>query len=266
VWKGGILMKKHNLLIIVLIIILLFGAYNFFSLKQRESFVNELFMANLSEVQAGFASDYSKLNENDKIFNYMKASSNLHTAVSILDSTSYADIENHIELSNALNELYFYMTNFDTVNSRWKDVGKKSELINKYLHYIITDPNDKKSCNELSRLANNLSLGVEDVLINYEGNSENWHVDYKIDGNEHSHNTYYTFKYTGKDGSLVKRVKYSIDTRNEGEEGEFSMDKTKVYTGKLKIPSGFPKATDRDMLVKLEWNGKKESLILNKSK
>ena len=259
-------MKKKHLLIIALIISLIFGAYNFLSLKQQEKTANKLFLFNLSETQSCFDGDYSKLNENEKKYYYIKAASNLYTALNILNSTSYANIENRNELFNAIYELNSCISENNTTNSRWKAVTEKSKLINKYLHYIIINPNDKSNCKALSRLANNLRLDIEDILINYEGKSPNWAVGYKIDGTENSHETYYTFKYTGKDGNLVKDVKYSIDTTNEGESGEFKNDNSKVHTGKLKLTAGLPKATDRDMLVKIEWNGKKESLILKKSK
>jgi len=260
-------MKKQNLLIIALIISLLFGTYSFFSLKQREKTANELFKYTLSQAQFCFAQDYTKMkDDDDKNYYYKLAASNLYTALSIVDLTSYGKRENHNELISAINELYFCMTEINTTNSRWKAVTEKRVAIYKYLTYIGIDPNDKNSYDSLSRLANNLRLGVEDVVINYEGTSQNWYVGYKIDGNENSHNTYYTFKYTGKEGNLVKDVKYSIDTRNEGEEGEFKMDNAMVHTGKLILPTGFPKSTDRDMIVKIEWNGKKESLILEKSK
>jgi len=146
--------------------------------------------------------------------------------------------------------------------TRWKAVTVKSELIYKYLHYIIINPSDKDTSLALYKLTNNLVLNVENAVINYQGTSSNWTVNYKIDGTKYAHETYYTFKYTGKDGSLLKEVKYSIDTNNEGENGEFIMEKTMVHNGKLRLTSGFPKPGDRDMIVKLEWNGKKESLIL----
>ncbi|MBW9144776.1 hypothetical protein KTC92_15335 [Clostridium sp. CM027] len=259
-------MKKKHLLIIALIISLIFGAYNFLSLKQQEKTATELFISSLSQTQTCFAQDYSKLNENEKKYYYIKAASNLHTALNLLNSTSYANVENSNELFNAINELNSCISENNTTNSRWKAVTEKRELIYNYLHYIVINPNDKSNCKALSRLANNLRLDIEDVLINYEGKSPNWAVGYKIDGNENSHDTYYTFKYTGINGKLVKDVKYSIDTYNEGESGEFKNHNSKVHAGILKLTAGLPKATDRDMLVKIEWNGKKESLILKKSK
>jgi hypothetical protein len=256
--------KKHHLLITVLVISLLFGAYNFFSLKQQKKVADELFIFSLSQAQAGFALDYSKLDDNDKIFYYIKASSDLNTALHTLNFTSYANIENRQELSRALSELYLYMTELDTVTSRWKTVAGKSELIYNCLHYIVINPNDKKNCEALFKLANNLRLNVENVVINYEATSPDWAVEYKIDGTVYSHDTYYTFKYIGNDADLVKDVNYSFDSSNEGEDGKFILDKTKVYTGKLKLTAGFPKSTDRDITVKIEWNGKKELLTLKK--
>ncbi|MGH4122910.1 MAG: hypothetical protein ACREV6_08280 [Clostridium sp.] len=259
-------MKKQKLLILALIISLVFGTYSFFSLNQREKTANELFKYTLSQAQFCFAGDYTIMKDDEKNHYYIMAASNLYTALSIEDLTSYGKSENHNELISAIKELYYCMTETNTTNSRLKAITEKRVDIYKYLTCIVKDPNDKNSYDALSRLSNNLRLGVEDVVINYEGTSDNWHVGYKIDGNEYSHDTYYTFKYTGKEGNLVKDVKYSIDTRSEGEEGEFSMDNTMVHTGKLILPTGFPKSTDRDMIVKIEWNGKKESLILKKSK
>ncbi|GCD12522.1 hypothetical protein [Clostridium tagluense] len=259
-------MKKQNLLILALIISLLFGTYSFFSLKRREKTANELFKYTLSQSQFCFAQDYTIMKDDEKNYYYRLAASNLYTALSIVDLTSYGNNGKNNELTSAINELYCCMTEINTNDSRWKAVTEKRVAIYKYLTYISDNPNDKNSCDALSRLSNNLCLGVEDVVINYEGTSDNWHVGYKIDGNENSHDTYYTFKYTGKEVNLVKDVKYSIDTRSEGEEGEFSMDSTMVHTGKLILPTGFPKSTDRDMIVKIEWNGKEESLILKKSK
>lgn len=72
------------------------------------------------------------------------------------------------------------MNDFDRVKDRWKGVSENRNLINKYLHYIVINPND---------------------------------------------------------------VNYSIDSSNEGEEGKFIIDNTKVHTGKLKFTVGMPKST-----------------------
>lgn len=253
-------MKKQHLLILALIISLMFGVYNFFSLKNQEKAANESFIYNLEQAQASFGVDYSKMEEHSKNEYFTNASSNLHTALGLLRFTSYGGVENNNqELVNALYNLSSCMIE---PTPRWKAVNEKSELIYKYLHYIIINPNDKNNCQALSKLANNLVLNVENAVLNYEGKSPNWTVDYKIEGTKYAHDTYYTFKYTGEDGSKVKKVKYSIDTNNEGEEDKFEMEDNMVHTGKLKLTAGFPKPTDRDMIVKLEWNGKKESLTL----
>ncbi|MBK5239963.1 hypothetical protein [Clostridium sp.] len=259
-------MKKRHLLVIALIISLLFGAYNFIVLKEQKKNADELFIFCLSNAQANFTSDYSEFDDNDIIFYYMHTCAYLHTAVYTFGSTSYASIENHKQLSDSISELLRYMEDIDRVESRWKGFPENWNLINEYLHYIVINPNDKKNTEALYKLSHNLLCDLHDVVINYEGTSPNWTVDYKIDGNEEAHDTYYTIKYIGKGDDKVEDVNYSIDSSNEGEEGEFTLDNTMVHTGKLKFTVGMPKSTDRDITIDIEWNGKKETLILNKSK
>ncbi|MBZ9609249.1 hypothetical protein G9F73_015770 [Clostridium estertheticum] len=122
-------MKKKHLLIIALIVSLLLGAHNFIGLKQREKTATKLFIFSLNEAQSCFGSDYSKLDENTKINYYIKASSNLYIALNILNSTSYANIENRNELSNAIRELHSCISEINTTNSRWRAVTEKRELI-----------------------------------------------------------------------------------------------------------------------------------------
>jgi len=184
----------------------------------------------------------------------------------MLDFTSYAKIENHNELIIALDNLYFCITENNEYNSRWKAFTQKREAIYKYLHYINLNPNDKNNSNEFYKLTSNLRSNLHDILLNYEGSSPSWTVSYVINGNERLHDTYYTFKYTGGNSSSVKDVKYSIDSSNEGEDDSFKLGNTMVHTGKLKLTAGLPKPTDRDITVKFEWNGKRESIILEKSK
>jgi|GEM_PF-1315771 len=261
-------MKKHNVFILklALIISLLVGIYTFIARVDQKQRTTELFKYNLSQVEYCFAQDYNNMDDDNKTFFYLKASSNLSSALAILDFTSYAKIKNHNELSSALEELYFCITENNQFNSRWKAVTQKREAINKYLHYVNQNPNDKNNSNALSRLVNNLRSNLEDVLLNYEGSSPSWNVAYKIDGNESLHDTYYTFKYTGDDSNSVKDVKYSIDSSNEGEDDSFKLENTLVHTGKLKLTAGLPKPTDRNITVEFEWNEKKESIILKKSK
>jgi len=166
----------------------------------------------------------------------------------------------------AIDELYSCITEVNTTNSRTKAFTEKSVLIQKYLTDISRNPNDKNSCEALFKLSNYLRYDLKDVLINYKGLSPNWAIGYKIEGNQSKHDTYYSFKYIGKDANSVKDVIYSIDSTNEGEDGEFTMDNTKVYTGKLRLTVGLPKSTDRDITFKIKWNGKKETLILKRSK
>jgi hypothetical protein len=258
--------KKRHLLVIALIISSIFGAYNFISLKEQKKNADELFISSLSSAQASITSASGEFDGNDKVFYYMNTNAYLHTAVYTFGSTSYANIENHKPLSDSISELLRYMNNFDRVKDRWKGVSENRQLINEYLHYIVINPNDKKNTEALYKLSHNLLHNLHDVVINYEGTSPNWSVDYKIDGNEEAHDTYYTIEYIGKGDNKVEDVNYSIDSSNEGEDGKFTLGNNKVHTGKLKFTVGMPKSTDRDITIDLEWNGKKESLILNKSK
>lgn len=258
-------MKKNHLLIAALIISLIFGAYNFIRLKDQQRIATELFKFSLHNAQAGFNVNYSKLDENEKMSNFMKASSNLNTALVLFKFTSYANIENHKELTSAISELHSYMIEYDTDSKRFEEVDENSQLILKYLHFLGKNPNDKNSSVELYKLANNLRLNIENIEINYKATSLNWAVDYKIDGNENKHETYYSFKYIGKEEDSVNDVNYSIDSSNEGEDGEFKMSSTRVHTGKLKLTAGLPKSTDRDITFKITWNGKEEILILKQS-
>lgn len=106
----------------------------------------------------------------------------------------------------------------------------------------------------------------KNIVINYEGRSRNWAAVYKIDGNEDLHDSYFTFRYTGEDANLVENINYSIDGPKEGESGKFIFNNTKEYTGKIRMTGGIPSSTDRDIDVKLEWNGNTELLLLRKSK
>lgn len=106
----------------------------------------------------------------------------------------------------------------------------------------------------------------KNVIINYEGTSRYWAASYKIDGNEKSHDSYFTIKYTGVDSSLVKEVNYIINGPKEGQSDKFTLNSTKEYAGKMKMTGGLPSSTDRDMNIKLKWNGNVELLLLKRLK
>ena len=106
----------------------------------------------------------------------------------------------------------------------------------------------------------------KNTVINYEGTSRNWAVSYKIVGNEKFHDGYYTFRYTGENSNLVKDVDYLIDGAKEGEDGKFTLNDTKEFTGKMRMTGGLPSSTDRDINVDIKWNGDIEVLVLKRSK
>ena len=258
-------MKKHHL-IIIMIISLLFGTYNFFSLRLQKKAANTIFITSLQVTQSYFLKDYTKLSNNEKDTCYTTISSNLNTALNIIDLTSCVNNENENRLSSAILDLYSCMTLTNTTNSKWKAVTEKSEVIYKNLTDIINNPNDEIACSSLSEIANNLSYDIKDVLINYKGLSPNWIIGYKIDGTKILHDTYYTFKYTGENANWVKIVNYSIDSSNEGEDGKLIVSSNKEFAGKLRLTAGLPKPTDRDITVKMKWNGKEEVVIMKRSK
>ncbi|MBU3217480.1 hypothetical protein LL033_05290 [Clostridium estertheticum] len=157
--KVKISIEKNKLLIIALIIILVFGSYTFFTQKQKKQSTNEAFINCLNEADACFAVPYSKFDEEDKVYYYMKASANLHTAMYILPFTSYANVENKSSNSaNALSRLYMCITLHCTPqsNNRLIAFNKKEQEIYMYLHYISVNPNDKKNWDSLSKIAEDI--------------------------------------------------------------------------------------------------------------
>lgn len=154
-------MKKNKVLIIALIISLVFGFYTFFTQEQQKQSANEIFINCLNEADACFAVPYSKFGEEDKVYYYMKASANLHTAMSILPFTSYANVENknkNRNSANALSSLYMCITLHSTpkATNRLIAFTKKERAIYMCLYYISVNPNDKKNWDSLSKIAEDI--------------------------------------------------------------------------------------------------------------
>lgn len=150
-------MKKCCLLIISLIII--FGTYNFLILKNQRQTSDEAFMYNLSEACSCFAVDYTKFDEEDKISFYMKAASNLNTAIYILPFTSYANNKNsNQDLEKALSGIYLSITLHCSpqFNNRFRVFNEKEDDIYRCLHYISVNPNDKNNCKALAKIAEDI--------------------------------------------------------------------------------------------------------------
>ncbi|WP_026881081.1 hypothetical protein [Clostridium akagii] len=100
----------------------------------------------MDEADSCFGVNYDKIDKESKNSYFINIYSNLHTAMYILPFTSYANVENKDENSaNAISRLYLTMTVTNKSNSSWKAVTQKRQAIFKYLHYISTNPNDKKS-------------------------------------------------------------------------------------------------------------------------
>jgi hypothetical protein len=89
----------------------------------------------------------------------MTASANLYAAISILPFTSYDNVENKIRGSaNALSRLYMSISLHTTPQSTNRLIAftEKENAIFKCLHYISTNPNDKKNWESLSKIAEDI--------------------------------------------------------------------------------------------------------------
>lgn len=140
------------MLTILLIISIVFAFCTYEKLNDKTKLANQIFIGNLSVAKSGFGVDYSKLNEDQKMFYYLQISSSLGIAMNTLDLTSYNDIKNRNELFIAINDLYWCMTRSD---SR-KEILTDRALVYKYLSEIILNAEDEKNCKALSKLAGDL--------------------------------------------------------------------------------------------------------------
>jgi hypothetical protein len=104
------------------------------------------------------------------------------------------------------------------------------------------------------------------VTINYEGKSQNWDISYKIEGTEKTHDSYYTIKFIGNDNKPKGEIRCQIDGPKEGESDLFSLDEKYEHRGKMRVTGGIPSSSDRDIRVKIQWNGKTETALLKRSK
>ncbi|MBU3092913.1 hypothetical protein KPL35_12605 [Clostridium sp. CF011] len=146
---------KKRLLIIALIISFLFATYAFINQKIQRKKANEVFIHCIYELVGCFGIGYSKVDEEDKISYYMEASAYLHTAISILPFTSYANVENKTGGSTALSKLYMSISINATPQSTNRSIAftEKEEEIQRYLYFMSINPNDKENWDLLSKIA-----------------------------------------------------------------------------------------------------------------
>jgi hypothetical protein len=150
---------KKCLLIIALIISLLFGTYTFITQQEQKKYANEGFIYCINQAASCFAIDYNKVGDEDKVSYYMNAAANLHTAMSILPFTSYANVENKTRGSaNALSRLYMSISLHATPQStnRLIAFSEKKDAIFTCLYHIGINPNDKKNWESLSKIAEDI--------------------------------------------------------------------------------------------------------------
>jgi len=151
---------KNRFLITCLIIFSVTSVYEMFHFQklqnQQHEIATTMLIQCLTEAGTSFEVDYTKMDDETKMDNYMRASSNLHTAIYIMP---YA-IKFNQELINALSELNLIMTANSLPNStnRWIAVTEKEQAIFKYLHNISVNPNDKNSCEALYKIAKDIRI------------------------------------------------------------------------------------------------------------
>jgi hypothetical protein len=152
-------LKKGKVILITFVIISIVFAFNTY-INQRENqrentrLADQIFKTSLSEATTGFGVNYSKMNEDGKIFYYLKITSNLNTAMNTLDLTSYKHIKNRNKLFEAIYNLYWCMTRNDSRNAILSN--NNMPIIFDCLSKIANNPEDEKDCEAVSKLAGDL--------------------------------------------------------------------------------------------------------------
>lgn len=151
-------MNKLKLMSIVLIISLIFGIYNCVILNSQKKYANEEFAHCLREASSCYEMDFEKLDQDDKDSYFIKAASNLHTAMEILPFTSYAKVENKTNSANGISRLYLVMAIKRTPQStnRLRAVTEKRVAIFKCLDKMSLDPYNKSNWQSLSKIAQDI--------------------------------------------------------------------------------------------------------------
>lgn len=151
-------MKKIKIIFVLLLIFVLISTavvYNFHNnIDTKTRLTDQEFLTNLSLASSGFAKDYSNMDDNEKIANYIDISSNLYTAMNILDMTSYSHNKNRNELFTAIYNLYNCMTRKDSRDAVL--TNRTMEIVNKCLNDLTLNPKDEKACQTISKLAGDL--------------------------------------------------------------------------------------------------------------
>lgn len=152
-------MKKVTFILIIFSVIstiftFSFAANTYKNQRENTKLTDQVFKSSLVEASSGFGVDYSKINEDNKTFYYLRISSNLNTAMNTLDLTSYKNIKNRNELFVAIYNLYWCMTRKDSRDAILSN--KNSNIIFDCLSKISHNPEDKKDCQTISKLAGDL--------------------------------------------------------------------------------------------------------------
>lgn len=151
--------KMHiltQLLTVLLIASFLFGSYSFYSQYEQKKQLNEIFLKCIYETDGCFAIDYTKLDESTQNYYFEKMYSNLYTASSILQFTSYANVQNKEKNSeNAISKLYILLTLCNKSNNKLNSIINNKDIF-QYLHFITIDPENKYNWDKLSKIESDI--------------------------------------------------------------------------------------------------------------
>lgn len=152
-------MKKTKLILIGIILVSIsLGIFVYVKQKNNNDvqirLADNKFRDSLSLASTGFAVDYSKMDEDTKVYYYIQTSSNLYTAINIIDMTSYKDVKNRNALGEAIYNLYLCMTRDYSRREILKD--NNMSIIFNCLAKISNEPEDEEDCKRVSKLAGDL--------------------------------------------------------------------------------------------------------------
>jgi hypothetical protein len=148
-------MKKVllNIIIVILVITSILGVRSVYQKNEQQKQINELFIASLVEARVALSIDYVNADESTRTAHSTRISSNLYSAVRVLNLSSYNNNKNRNQLFSAIYNLYLCMTNPDT---KLIILTEKLADVHSYLTRIIEDINDTEAYEELSSLAGRL--------------------------------------------------------------------------------------------------------------
>ena len=110
-----------------------------------QSQVDKSLTSGMQLALSGLNFDYTKLNNNERIYHYSRIIANLEVAKELAAFTPY---ENRNKLSNTLEHLNKFMVNRYSSGFKF-ELGTQVDLYN-YLHAVMQNPSDESAVNALN--------------------------------------------------------------------------------------------------------------------